>query len=80
MSKAEITEITGVPEGEWVWCLHCERCYKAGEYRLIRDLQMCPYPDCNGDTVLDSFEWNKIKEKHLDYPVEPVRDVVYPLY
>ena len=77
---SHITEIKGIPEGEWTWCLHCERCYKAGEYRLIDDLQMCPYPDCDGDTVLDSWEWEQIKSAHSDYPEIPERDTVYAQY
>ncbi len=80
MSKADITEAKGIPEGEWVWCLHCERCYKVGEYRLIRDLQLCPYNDCDGDTVMDSWRWTEFRENHPDYPLEPDRDIRYPLY
>lgn len=25
-----------IPLGTWCWCLHCERCYKKGEHRLIK--------------------------------------------
>lgn len=61
--------ILGRKIGDWVWCLHCQRCYKIGEYRLIGDLQMCPYEGCGGDTVLDAIPWQG--------EGEPVRDRVY---
>jgi len=84
MCEADITKIKGIPEGEWVWCSHCERCYKAGEYRIEvqmrNELQMCPYPDCDGDTVMDAREWNQLCDIHPEYPKEPERDKLYPLY
>ncbi len=80
MSKLHITEAKGIEAGTWVWCLHCERCYQAGEYREIDELQMCPYQDCNGDTVLDSVPWSDIRSKHTEYPTTPERNKVYSLY
>jgi hypothetical protein len=77
MKKSEITKIKGISEGTWVWCLHCERCYQAGEYREIRGQEMCPYPDCDGDTVLDSWTWESIREIHPDYPEVPQREKMY---
>ena len=38
-------EIRGLEEGEWVWCLHCERAYQVGEFRQVGDIQLCPYED-----------------------------------
>lgn len=64
----------------YLWCLHCERAYVRGEYRPVRDLQMCPYSDCSGDTVVDAWDWNSIREKHASYPENPVEGVVYHLY
>ena len=49
------------PDGIWLWCLHCERCYKAGEYREIDGLQYCPYPECDGTTVLDGWVWDDVQ-------------------
>jgi hypothetical protein len=80
VNNYDITKIKGIPEGSWVWCLHCERCYKAGEYRKESSMQLCPYPDCDGDTVMDSWAWERLREIHPDYPKEPERDKVYPLY
>lgn len=75
------TEAFGRKEGEWVWCLHCERCYQVGENRLeISGQEYCPYPNCDGDTMFDSWLWKEIKEKHPDYPEIPERDKIYPLY
>lgn len=80
MTTPHITKTFGIPVGTWVWCLHCERCYQVGEYRAINDLQMCPYPDCDGDTVLDAWKWSRIKRIHKAYPDMPKRGKVYPLY
>jgi hypothetical protein len=77
MKKLHISE----PIGTWLWCLHCERCYQAGEYReTYEGLQMCPYDDCDGSTVLDGWRWSRIRREHPDYPKIPERSKVYPLY
>lgn len=57
--------------GDWVWCLHCERCYQVGEYRLDDEFQMCPYPDCDGSTVLDAHPWwgEGVPERGKVYPL-----------
>ena len=68
-------------EGDWVWCLNCERCYQVGEYKADNNLlELCPYLDCNGDTVVDSWLWNDIRENHPEYPEVPEKGKVYPLY
>ena len=68
------------PSGDYLWCLHCERAYKYGEFREIKGLQMCPYDDCDGDTVLDSWEWERITDANPEYPETPERNKEYPLY
>ena len=25
-----------IPLGTWCWCMHCGRCYKKGEYRVVK--------------------------------------------
>ena len=65
---------------EYKWCLHCERAYKKGEHRLINGLKMCPYNGCNGDTVIDAWDWSKIQKEHRDYPEVPEIGKVYPMY
>lgn len=65
---------------DYLWCLHCERTYKRGEFRLVNGLQMCPYEGCDGDTVLDAWDWAKVREMHPEYPEVPERGKVYPLY
>lgn len=64
----------------WLWCLHCERAYRHGEYRLIKGLQMCPYDDCNGDTVMDGWSWDDHKPDIDHWPDMPKKNVHYPLY
>jgi hypothetical protein len=66
----------------WTWCLRCERCYVLGEFRMVRGLRLCPYPDCDGDQVLDGFSWLDYrygKGVEVKNPEWPVRDKVYPL-
>ena len=63
-----------------VWCLHCERTYQQGESRRVNGLQMCPYPGCDGDTVLDQWKWSRIRKENPSYPEKPVRGETYPLY
>ena len=77
---------SGVPLGAWMWCLHCERVFKLGEYREVRAgrcsarmLQYCPYDGCCG-SPLDWQTWGDIREHHVDYPAVPDRDKEYPLY
>lgn len=78
---------------EYLWCLHCERTYKYGEYRLWKvepfvvdhvryepEFQMCPYEDCDGDAVIDAWEWDRIRESHPEYPEIPEKGKVYPMY
>lgn len=65
---------------DYLWCLHCERAYKRGKFRRNGELQMCPYPGCDGDTVMDGWDWAKLREHHSDYPEVPVEGTHYPLY
>jgi hypothetical protein len=65
---------------EYLWCLHCERAYKYGKFRLLGGLQMCPYEGCAGDTVLDACPWDEIRAEHEDYPDVPEWGVYYPMY
>jgi len=75
-----VESFEGIEEGDWLWCHHCERVYKAGEYREIDGLQLCPYEDCDGSTVLHTWTWERMREAHPDYPEVPTREKQYPLY
>ena len=66
--------------GGYLWCLHCERAYKWGEFREIDGLQMCPYEGCDGDTVMDGWHWEDVCEANPDYPDKPELEKRYPLY
>ena len=65
---------------EYLWCLHCEHAYKKGYFRLKNDLQLCPYSGCGGDTVIDGWDWEKLRDDHKDYPEIPEIGKHYPLY
>jgi hypothetical protein len=81
MTKVHVVETFGMKVGTWLWCLHCERCYQAGEYREIDGLQYCPYEGCDGTTVLDGERWSGLRAKSPpEYPEVPERGTVYPLY
>jgi len=41
--------------------------------------QMCPYPDCDGDAVLDAFEWEWVRSYYSEYPEVPEYGRVYPM-
>jgi len=72
--KIDLIQIfNGWNVGDWVWCLHCERVYKVGEFRLDKrdDTQLCPYDDCNG-SPLDANHWM--------HDFEPERNKIYPMY
>jgi hypothetical protein len=74
-----------LPPNTYLWCLHCERTYLNGQHRIERkrngrtleEYQMCPYPDCDGDAVIDSWLWNRVIEYHPEYPLKPQPGVVY---
>jgi len=80
MNKSHREETFGTPDGTWLWCLHCERAYKSGEYRELRGLQMCPYEGCDGSTVMDGWDWKDVRRANPAYPKEPERGKEYPLY
>jgi len=74
---------------EFMWCLHCERAYKYGEHRVKHvdglmgkqnTLKMCPYTNCDGDTVIDSKPWDWVRHENPQYPETPDPDVYYPYY
>jgi len=73
----------------YLWCLHCERTYKDGEFREVVEkvpygqtetYEMCPYDDCDGDTVIDAKTWKWVKSINPQYPSVPLSNVVYSLY
>jgi hypothetical protein len=41
---------------------------------------MCPYPECDGDTVLDAWPWDRVRVGHRSYPAKPRIGKRYPLY
>lgn len=65
---------------DFLWCLHCERTYNRGQYRKVDGLQVCAYPDCDGDTVIDAWDWEDVRDEHPEYPIIPKDGLVYPLY
>jgi len=42
-------------------------------------IQVCPYSDCDGDTVIDAWDWEDIRSKHPEYPEVPEYGCVYAL-
>jgi len=69
-----------IESGPIAWCLHCERAYQKGEYRIVSGLEMCPYPDCDGDAVFDQWNWGDVQRNNPGYPEIPERGTIYPLH
>lgn len=65
---------------DYLWCLHCERIYRRGEFRWEGKFQMCPYEGCDGSTVLDGIDWERFRDDYKEYPVIPERGRRYPMY
>jgi hypothetical protein len=70
----------GKDASNYLWCLHCERAYQRGKFRRRGSLQMCPYPNCSGDAVMDARDWAKVRGGHPTFPEVPEEGVHYPLY
>jgi len=58
---------------EWKWCLHCERVFRS------RRNDKCKYKGCDGG-MGDIWSWESLRGVHLDYPIVPEENKVYPLY
>lgn len=83
MNPTDREKILGPPRGKHLWCLHCERTYPAGQFRQDprSSLQLCAYSDCDGDAVIDAWDWGNVRLDREDrYPEDPVHGTVYPLY
>lgn len=84
MSPTDRESMFGKAESGYLWCLHCERAYKEDEYRTEVNeeghlMEMCYYEDCDGDAVMDAWEWEKIRDAN-GYPEIPEEGKVYPQY
>ncbi len=68
---------------DWLWCNKCHRCYKAFEFRALKDKRriflLCHYMDCNGDLPLDSRTWTKLIVEHPGLPQNPCKGKPYDL-
>jgi len=82
-------EWPGLQAHTWVWCLHCERCFRFIDAKLDDEgLLICSYaPDCDA-SALDFWAWSPEdwagktggQERPAHWPVQPERGVRYPLY
>ncbi len=79
-------KLVGLMKSNYLWCLHCERAYHKDKIRTIVEkgssdyLQMCAYDGCDGDTVLDGWDWSEFQRDHPMYPSIPVEGEYYHLY
>jgi hypothetical protein len=65
----------------WMWCQRCQRCYQEGEYRLVKGIKLCPYDECIGLIMINSFPWSGIQKMYPHkYPAIPERGVIYDRY
>jgi hypothetical protein len=73
-----------IPNGTFMYCMTCERVYRHGQQKQIMDeelevMEMCPYENCDGDTVIGGKEWTWVLSCRPDYPEVPVVGKEYPL-
>jgi hypothetical protein len=75
-------KIFGVSPDSFLWCMHCERAYPKAQVRIDHrwGLEMCHYKDCDGDAVLDAWDWSRYRDGRQSLPEEPETGVTYPLY
>jgi hypothetical protein len=68
-------------EGEWIWCLHCERAYHKKDMRWnsLLGLYMCWYEGCSGDAWGDGWDYDGRKVE-CGWDAVPIMGKVYPLY
>lgn len=74
-----VTSIWSEKDIEWI-ARHSNRMSEREKESLREPMQMCPYPDCDGDAVLDAWNWDDFRKTHPDCPEVPVIGEVYPLY
>ncbi len=72
-----------VKRDNWLWCSRCHRCYRAHEFRILKEdgkiFLLCHYKDCDGDLPLDSRLWSHLTSDHLKLPKIPQRGKLYDL-
>ncbi len=68
------------PRSRYLWCLHCERTYERDQWRNDGQYQMCFYANCDGDAVIDAWDWADVRDKNPHFPETPEPGKVYPLY
>lgn len=74
------SRIFGGVDPEFAWCLHCERAYRFEDRRFVGGYEMCAYDDCDGDAVMDAWDWERAREWHDFYPKVPSHGATYPMY
>jgi hypothetical protein len=82
-------EWPGLQADTWVWCLHCQRCFRFIDSKLDDEgLLVCAYtPDCDA-SALDFWAWSKkdweekgdANSRPQHWPEVPEVGKVYPLY
>ncbi|WP_107941256.1 hypothetical protein [Stenotrophobium rhamnosiphilum] len=80
VSASKGTGVNGNVADSYSYCIHCERAYPEGAYRQKLSWQLCPYADCDGDTVIDNWGWRRIRKENPGYPEVPELGVQYPMH
>lgn len=68
------------PRSKFLWRVHCERTYERGKWRDINGLPMVPGLNCDGDPVIQAWDWQALCDHHREYPETPEFGKVYPLH
>lgn len=55
---SQLLSFSGTTEaGDWKFCVDCRRVYQAGWYKEKEGKQLCPFPECSADAVLDPMTY-----------------------
>lgn len=77
----EVLDQMDVHPDNWVWCLHCKRCYRYRDAAWNKGTAIfrCAYWNCDGGLLGDAFPWSSIREAG-GYPEAPNLNTRYPQF
>ena len=69
------------PEGsDLLWCVLCERTYRAHQQRNDDGVFLCAYDGCDGGRLFEPWSWERVRQANPHYPQVPLEDVSYPYF
>ena len=69
------------PDGaDRLWCVVCERTFRAHQQRNDEGVFLCAYTGCEGGRLFEPWSWERVRAANPQYPEEPLEDVAYPYF